>query len=105
MRLITSSLRTQLLAGFAAVIAVFGIGVVVTITQLSSITHRLDQGTTRVDLADRLSGDTYNMQGSQLMTVLGAGAGAGDHAGDVQLFRTTLRALGRDVPTAADRAD
>jgi methyl-accepting chemotaxis protein len=105
MRLITSSLRSQLFAGFALVIAVFGIGVVVAITQLSSITHRLDNGTARVDLADQLSIDTYNMQGSQLMTVLGGGAGAADHAGDVQLFRKTLTALGDDLMTAADHTD
>jgi hypothetical protein len=89
MRLITSSLRSQLFAGFALVIAVFGIGVVVMVTRLSSITHRLDLGTARVNLADQLSIDTYNMQGSQVMVVLQAGTGAANHAGDVQLFRTT----------------
>ena len=105
MRLITSSLRSQLFAGFALVIAVFGIGVVVAISRLSSITHRLDAGTSRVDLADQLSIDTYNMQGSQLMVVLQGGSGAANHAGDVQLFRTTLASLGRNLTTAADRAD
>src|SRR6202012_5523103 len=105
MRIITSSLRSQLFAGFALVIAVFGIGVVVAISRLSSITHRLDNGTAQVNLADQLSIDTYNMQGSQLMTVLGGGAGAVDHAGDFQLFRSTFKALGHDLATAADRAD
>jgi methyl-accepting chemotaxis protein len=105
MRIITSSLRSQLFAGFALVIAVFGVGVVVTISRLSSITHRLDNGTTRVDLADQLSIDTYNMQGSQLMTVLSGGATAADHAGDVQLFQKTFTALGRSLVTPADHAE
>jgi methyl-accepting chemotaxis protein len=104
MRLLTSSLRTQLLAAFAAVIAVFGIGVVVTITQLSSITHQLDAGTTRVDLADQLSVDTYNMQGSQLITVLDHGRSAANHRSDVQRFRSTDRALASDLVTPADRS-
>jgi methyl-accepting chemotaxis protein len=105
MRLITSSLRSQLFTGFALVIAVFGVGVVVTISRLSSITHRLDSGTSRVNLADQLSIDTYNMQGSQLMTVIGGGTGAADHAGDVNLFRSTFAELGHDLTTAADRSD
>jgi methyl-accepting chemotaxis protein len=105
MRLLTSSLRSQLFASFALVIAVFGIGVVVTISRLSSITHRLDNGTARVDSADQLSIDTYNMQGSQLMTVLSRGATAADHAGDVQLFRKRFAALGHDLTTRADHTD
>ena len=38
MRLITSSLRSQLFAAFAAVIVVFGIGVVVSINSVSGLT-------------------------------------------------------------------
>jgi methyl-accepting chemotaxis protein len=104
MRAITSSLRTQLLAGFAVVIAVFGIGVALAITQLTSITHRLDGSTTRVDRADQVSVEAYNMQGSQLMTALVGGSGVAIHAGDVQLFRTALTALGHDPATPAERA-
>ncbi|HLI58342.1 MAG TPA: methyl-accepting chemotaxis protein [Solirubrobacteraceae bacterium] len=104
MRIITSSLRTELLAGFAVVVAVFGIGMVVATTQLTAITHRLNNGAARVDLADQVSADAYNMQGSQLMTVLAGGSSAGNHAGDVQLFRTTLNRLGRDLATPAQRA-
>jgi hypothetical protein len=49
MRLITSSLRSQLFAGFAAVQVVFAIGVVVAIVHLSSVSSTLRAGTTRVN--------------------------------------------------------
>ena len=94
MRFITSSLRNQLLAGFAAVILVFAIGVVVSVTSLSSVTTTLRAGTTRERLADQLSIDTYNMQGSQLMTaLLRTRTQAADHAGDVRQFRADELAL------------
>src|SRR6185312_9337683 len=80
MRLITSSLRTQLFAAFAAVIVVFGIGVVVSISSLSGVSTTLQNGTQRVNMSDTLSKDTYNMQGSQLMATLNNGASAADHA-------------------------
>ena len=90
MRVITSSLRNQLFAAFAAVIVVFGIGVVVAIAHLGSVSHTLQNGTERVKMADTLSKDTYNMQGSQLMATLNNGASAGDHEGDVQNFAQEL---------------
>ena len=105
MRLITSSLRTQLLAGFAAVTLVFAIGAVVSINSLSSITSALHSGSARIKLADQVSTDTYNMQGSQLMNTLTNGAHANDQAGDVQRFATDLAALARDLQTTADRTD
>src|SRR6185437_4767587 len=103
MRLITSSVRTQLLAGFVAVIVVFGIGVVVSITSLSGVTNTLTNGTTRVKMADTLSKDTYNMQGSQLMATLNNGASAKDHEGDAQTFADELTALKPHMTTAAAR--
>src|ERR1700761_3619273 len=93
MRLITSSLRSQLFAAFAAVIVVFGIGVVVSITSVSGVTSSLQTDTTRVKMADTLSKDTYNMQGSQLMATLNDGASAGDHEGDVRNFAGELTAI------------
>jgi methyl-accepting chemotaxis protein len=104
MRLITSSLRNQLLVAFAAVIVVFGIGVVVSISSLSSVSNTLQAGTTRVKMADTLSKDTYNMQGSQLMATLNDGASAADHEGDVQNFADELTALKSHMTTAADRS-
>src|ERR1700722_9930066 len=83
MRLITSSLRTQLLAGFAAVIVVFAVGAVVAISHLSDITGTLRAGTQRVKLADKLSIDTYEMQGSLLMNTLDRGRSSADHADDI----------------------
>jgi methyl-accepting chemotaxis protein len=103
MRFITSSVRRQLLVGFAAVVIVFGIGVVVSIVSISSVTSTLTAGTQRVKLADTVSTDTYNMQGSQLMNVLTGGGETSSHAGDVALFRTDLAALGRALHTRADR--
>jgi len=103
MRIITSSLRGQLLAGFAAVTVVFAIGVVVSISSLSSVTSTLRAGTTRARMADQLSIDTYNMQGSQLMNaLLGTRVAAADHAGDVQQFHTDLAAMGHELRTPAD---
>jgi methyl-accepting chemotaxis protein len=104
MRLITSSLRNQLFAAFAAVIVVFGIGVVVSINSVSGISTTLQSGTTRVNLSDTLSKDTYNMQGSQLMATLNNGASAADHAGDVQAFAGELASLKSHLTTAADRS-
>jgi methyl-accepting chemotaxis protein len=103
MRLITSSLRSQLLAAFAAVIVVFGIGVVVSITSVSGVTSTLQTDTARVNMADTLSKDTYNMQGSQLMATLNNGASAKDHAGDAQDFADELAALKPHMTTPADR--
>jgi len=104
MRLITSSLRNQLFAAFAAVIVVFGIGVVVSISSLSGVSTTLQNGTQRVNMSDTLSKDTYNMQGSQLMATLNNGASAADHAGDVRNFATELAALKPRLATAADRS-
>jgi methyl-accepting chemotaxis protein len=105
MRLITSSLRSQLFAGFGAIVVVFLIGVALAVSDLSSVTSTLRAGTTRVNMADGLSVDTYNMQGSQLLTTLNHGASADDHAGDVSQFRTDLAALRPHLATAADRRD
>jgi methyl-accepting chemotaxis protein len=105
MRLISSSLRSQLFAGFAAIVVVFLIGVILAVADLSSVTSTLRAGTARVNMADGLSVDTYNMQGSQLMTTLNHGASAGDAAGDVRQFRTDLAALRPHLTTAADRRD
>jgi methyl-accepting chemotaxis protein len=104
MRLITSSLRNQLVLGFAAVIIVFTIGVVTSISSLGSVTSTLTAGTARVNAADQLSVDTYNMQGSQLMNALTNGAQATNHAGDVALFRADLAKVGRLMSSPADRA-
>src|SRR5436305_11416073 len=104
MRLITSSLRNQLLAAFAAVIVVFGVGVVLSITSLSSVSNTLQTGTERVKMADALSKDTYNMQGSQLMATLNDGQSAADHAHDVQNFAAELATLRSHLTTAADRS-
>jgi methyl-accepting chemotaxis protein len=103
MRLITSSLRSQLLAAFAAVIVVFGIGVVVSIASVSGVTSTLQTDTARVNMADTLSKDTYNMQGSQLMATLNNGASAKDHEGDAQNFADELAALKPHMTTPADR--
>jgi methyl-accepting chemotaxis protein len=104
MRLIASSLRNQLLVAFAAVIVVFGIGVVVSVDSLSSVSRTLNHGTQRVKMADTLSKDTYNMQGSQLMATLNDGASAGDHEGDVQNFAHELAVLKPHMTTASDRS-
>ena len=104
MRFITSSLRSQLFAAFAAVIVVFGIGVVVSITSVSGLTSSLRTDTTRVKMADTLSKDTYNMQGSQLMATLNNGASAKDHEGDVNNFASELTVLKPHMATAADRS-
>jgi methyl-accepting chemotaxis protein len=104
MRLITSSLRNQLLAAFAAVIVVFGVGVVLSISSLSSVSNTLQAGTERVKMADALSKDTYNMQGSQLMATLNDGQSAADHAHDVQNFAAELATLRSHLTTAADRS-
>src|ERR1700727_535774 len=93
MRLITSSLRTQLFAGFLAVQAVFAIGVVVAIVHVSNITSTVQTGTSRVKMVDALGTDTYDMQSSQLMEALDDGSTAADHAGDVQRSATALPAL------------
>jgi methyl-accepting chemotaxis protein len=103
MRLITSSLRSQLLAAFAAVIVVFGIGVVVSITSVSGVTSTLQTDTARVNMADTLSKDTYNMQGSQLMATLNNGASVKDHEGDAQNFANELAVLKPHMTTPADR--
>ncbi len=103
MRLITSSLRSQLFAAFAAVIVVFGIGVVVSINSVSGLTSSLRTDTARVKMADTLSKDTYNMQGSQLMATLNNGASAKDHERDVKNFAGELTALKPHMTTAADR--
>jgi methyl-accepting chemotaxis protein len=104
MRLITSSLRSQLFAAFATVIVVFGIGVVVSINSVSGLTSSLRTDTARVKMADALSKDTYNMQGSQLMATLNNGASAKDHEGDVKHFAAELAALKPHMTTAADRS-
>jgi hypothetical protein len=103
MRLITSSLRAQLFAGFAAVQIVFAIGVVVAIAHVSSITSTVETGTSRVKMIDALGTDTYDMQSSQLMEALDDGTTAADHAGDVQQFATDFAALKPRMISAADR--
>jgi methyl-accepting chemotaxis protein len=105
MRLITSSLRNQLIAAFTAVIVVFGVGVVVSINSLSGVSNTLRAGTQRVNMADTLSKDTYNMQGSELMNTLNNGATASDQARDVQAFADELAALKPHMTTAADRRE
>ncbi len=103
MRLITSSVRSQLFAAFAAVIVVFGIGVVVSINSVSSVTGTLQSGTARVKMADTLSKDTYDMQGSQLMATLNGGASVNDHERDVHNFAAELGAVKAGIITPADQ--
>jgi methyl-accepting chemotaxis protein len=103
MRLITSSLRAQLFAAFAAVGIVFAIGVVVSIAHLSGITGTLETGTARVKMADTLNVDARTMQGSQLTDTLDNGTSAADHAGDVQLFADALSTLKPHMANGADR--
>jgi methyl-accepting chemotaxis protein len=103
MRLITSSLRGQLFAAFAAVQVVFAIGVVIAIAHLSGVTNTLETGTQRVNMADSLNVNAYNMQGSQLMDTLDNGSSASDHAGDVRLFAADLAKVKPHMTTAADR--
>jgi methyl-accepting chemotaxis protein len=105
MRLITSSLRAQLLAGFAAVTVVFAIGAVVAVSHLSDITGTLRAGTQRVKVADMLSIDTYSMQDSQLMNTLDRGQSSADHAGDIDRFSTDLATVAHALRTHADRRD
>ena len=104
MRLLTSSLRNQLLAGFALVTAVFLIGAVLSLNGLSTVDSTLQQGTSRLDAAQQVSADAYNMQGSQVMNALTNGSEAANHASDVQLFQTQFAALGKELQTAADRS-
>jgi hypothetical protein len=103
-RFITSSLRAQILSAFAAVTLVFAVGAVICLGSLSSLSHTLQAGSNRIDLADQVSVAAYNMQGSQLMNTLSNGAQASNHAGDVRAFESALAALGRDLATPADRA-
>ncbi len=102
MRLFTSSLRNQLIAGFLAVGLVFGAGLALSASRLISVTHTLNAGASRVHLADQLSSDTYNMQASQLMTALEPSS-AGDHAADVATFRRDLQTLGEHLMGGADQ--
>jgi methyl-accepting chemotaxis protein len=88
----------------SAVTIVFVIGAVVSVNSLSSMSGTLHAGAGRMKLADEVSIGAYNMQGSQLMNVLLDGAGAANHAGDVQVFAADLAALGHDLITPADRA-
>jgi methyl-accepting chemotaxis protein len=102
MRLLTSSLRTQLLAAFALVAIVFAVGSVVSVTSLSSVSNTLRAGTNRVKLSDELNIDTYNMQGSQLMNTLNDGKSASDEAADVHQFSNDLAAVDHALQTPAD---
>ena len=102
MRLITSSLRAQLFAGFAAVQLLFAIGGVIAIVHISTVSSTLETGTTRIKMVDKLGADTYGMQGSQLMDTLDDGTTAADHLGDVQRFQSDLAALKPHLTTAAD---
>jgi methyl-accepting chemotaxis protein len=103
MRLISSSLRAQLFAGFAAVQVVFAIGVVVAIAHVSSISTTLETGTMRAKMIDALSTRTYAMQGSQLLDTVDDGTSAADHLGDVERFGTDLAGLKPHLTTATDR--
>src|ERR1700759_3902496 len=103
MRLITSSLRAQLFAGFAAVQIVVAIGVVVAIAHVSTISSTLENGTTRVKMTDRLGTDTFAMQGSQMMDTVDDGTWAADHLGAVEQFTSDLAALKPHLATTADR--
>ena len=105
MRVISASLKAQLLAAFALVSAVAVLVAVVAVVSLSSVSGTLTGGAKRIDLAGQVSTLAYNMQGSELMNTLASGAQAANHAGDVQSFRAALRALGQDLATPADRAD
>ncbi len=104
MKLVTSSLRNKLLIAFAVVTAVFAAGSVVAVVNLTSLATKLTAGSQRIDLADRVSIATYNMQGSQLMNTLTNGAQASNHAGDIQGFDAALAKLGADLATPAERS-
>ncbi len=103
--MIRSSLRVQMLCGFALVVIVFTVGSILAINSLASVSSTLRSGAARGSLADQLSTDAYNMQGSQLMNTMSNGAQAANHASDVQLFRSTLAQIGSKLSSAADRAD
>jgi methyl-accepting chemotaxis protein len=103
MRLISSSLRTQLFAGFTAVQIVFAIGVVVAVSHVSSISSTLETGTAHVKMVGALATDTYDMRSSQLMEAVDDGSSAADHLRDVQQFATALSALKPHMISAADR--
>ena len=98
------SLRVKLFGAFAVVVIVFAIGVVVAITSLSSVDSTWHQGATRIKLAETVSADAYNMQGSQLINTLTGGKEIANHNGDVQLFATDLAKLGKVLSSSSDRA-
>jgi methyl-accepting chemotaxis protein len=104
MRVVTSSLRAQLFAGFAAVTVVFAVGAVIAISSLYNVTTTMHVGSRRMKLADQVSVDTYRMDGSQLTSVVNDGASDRRHAADVARFQTDLAALGQQLHSPADRA-
>jgi methyl-accepting chemotaxis protein len=92
---IGSSLRNQLLAGFAVVIVFLAAGAVVSVSSIGSIAAGTHRDVDEAVQAGVVTSDTYNMQGSEMMIVLTGASPAelANHAGDVKQFVDDLEAL------------
>jgi methyl-accepting chemotaxis protein len=102
-RLVTSSVRSQLLAGFLAVIVAFGIALVIAISGISSVSSTVRKGYSAAAQAQEASASARNMSGSALMNAITGGKDRANHESDVAAFRTVLAQLSKDATSGADK--
>ena len=102
-RLVTSSVRSQLLAGFLAVIVAFGIALVIAISGISSVSSTVRKGYGAAAQAQEASASARNMAGSALLNALTGGKEQANHESDVAGFRTVLAQLSKDATSSSDK--
>ena len=96
MRLVTRSMRSELVVAFLLMGALYWVGIGVGVVRVSALTHHQDTATRTSALAQRLTTDAYAMEASALR----AGAPAATTP-----FRNDFTALSARLDSAADRSD
>ena len=102
-RLVGSSIRNQLLAGFLLVIAAFTVALVIATGGISSVSGTVRSGYGASTVAGEAASAARDMHSSQVANALAGGKGLANHEGDVAAFRGKLRQLQAGAGSSANR--
>lgn len=92
-RLVTSSVRNQLLAGFIAVIIVFVIALVIAVSGISSVASTVRRGYSAAATAEAANGAAQNMADSQTVNAITGGKFLAVHEADIKEFYLVANGL------------
>ncbi len=101
-RLVTSSVRNQLLAGFIAVIIVFVIALVIAVNGISSVASTVRSGYRAAATTEALNAAAQNMADSQSINAITGGKFLAQHEKDIATFGLVAAPLKKEKVAAAE---